>query len=104
MLGVIAVEDGEPLGAAHGALLDARSAELAIVIARGARSRGVGRALLLALMAELRARGYTRFVANALYENRPFARLARSAGLHVDHSHGPAVFWVRDLEQRPLVN
>jgi GNAT superfamily N-acetyltransferase len=103
MLGVIAVEDGEPLGAAHGALLDENSAELAIILTRGARGRGIGRALLLALINELRARGYTRFIANALHENQSFARLARSAGLHADHSQGSVVSWVRDLQQEALV-
>lgn len=105
MLGVLALESDIPLGAAHGALLaDGRSAELAIVVAEDARGRGVGRVLLQTLMGRLEARGYTRFVAEAMHENAGFAALAKSVGLRPDHSSASSIFWVRDLlEERTAV-
>jgi GNAT superfamily N-acetyltransferase len=96
MLGVIAFENGEPLGTAHAALVDERSAEFAIVVAEGARRRGVGRALALALVAELEARGYSRFVAHALRDNVGFTHLAHSLGLHIEKAEGSEATWVHE--------
>ena len=96
-IGVIAFHGTEPLGAAHAVLLDAESAELAIVVARGTRHVGVGTALLDALIARAKARGLRRLVACALRENHPFEHLARHAGFVVDQADGAAWHWVLDL-------
>ncbi len=97
MIGVIAHEDVVPMGAAHAALLDDESAELAIVVSRDARHLGVGTALLDALIAQLKERGFRRLIACALRENHPFEKLARHAGFHVEQSEGPALRWVLPL-------
>lgn len=97
MLGTIAFDGDEPLGAAHAVLLDAESAELAIVVAAGARHRGVGAALLDALIARLRARGYRKLIACAMRENHPFDRLAKRAGFHVETADGATLRWALAL-------
>jgi GNAT superfamily N-acetyltransferase len=96
MIGAIAFDGETPLGAAHAALLDERTAELAIVVADGARKRGVGRTLLATLMGELGNRGYMHFVANSLRDNAGFAALARSLGFRCERADGAEMFWVRD--------
>jgi acetyltransferase len=96
-LGEIAFDGNVPLGAAHAVLLDAETAELAIVVARGARHDGVGTALVDALIARLKARGVRRLVACALRENRAFEHLARHAGFVVDQADGAAWHWTLSL-------
>ena len=97
MVGMIAFDDTAPLGAAHAALLDEQTAELAIVVARGERHHGVGSALLAALIAELKRRGYQRVIACALRENTPFGTLARHAGFTIEEADGGTVRWVLRL-------
>jgi GNAT superfamily N-acetyltransferase len=97
-LGMLAEEDGEPLGAAHAALLDDRVAELAIVVSENARRRGVGNALLTALIARLRTLGYRELVASALRENKAFAALARRHGFTMQRVDGIALRWVLPLQ------
>jgi acetyltransferase len=101
MLGVIAFDGELPLGAAHAALLDDDTAELAIVVARHARRLGVGTACLDALIGHLRERGFRRLIACALRENHPFEHLARRAGFHVEVSDGAALRWVLSLAGDP---
>jgi GNAT superfamily N-acetyltransferase len=84
ILGFIAEEDGKPLGAAHAVGIDERSAELAIIVAQDARRRGVARALLTRLIAELPAHGYKELIAYALRENRAFSGLAKTVGMNPD--------------------
>jgi L-amino acid N-acyltransferase YncA len=100
MIGMIAFEQATPLGAAHAALLDERTAELAIVVARGERHHGVGAALLDALVAELKRRRYQRLIACALRENTPFGTLAKRAGFTVDEAEGATLRWVLSLTAR----
>jgi RimJ/RimL family protein N-acetyltransferase len=97
MIGMIAFDGKTPLGTAHAALLDDESAELAIVVARAARRRGVGTALIDALTARLRELGFRRLIACALRENRPLEKLAKHAGFHVELADGPALRWVLAL-------
>jgi GNAT superfamily N-acetyltransferase len=97
MIGVIAHDGTIPLGAAHAALLDAETAELAIVVARDARHHGVGTALLDALIAGLQARGYRRLIAFALRENHPLTTLVKHAGFAVERADGNALRWVLPL-------
>jgi RimJ/RimL family protein N-acetyltransferase len=100
MIGMIAFEQATPLGAAHAALLDERTAELAIVVARGERQHGVGAALLDALVAELKRRRYQRLIACALRENTPFGTLAKRAGFTVEEAEGATLRWVLSLTAR----
>jgi len=97
MIGMIAHEGDVPLGAAHAALLDDQTAELAIVVASGARHQGVGSALLDALIARLKTRGYRRLLACALRENHAFEHLAKHAGFHVEQAEGATFRWVLAL-------
>jgi RimJ/RimL family protein N-acetyltransferase len=103
MVGVIAFDGDSPLGAAHAALIDDDSGELAIVVARAARRRGVGTALIDALIVRLRERGLRRLIANALRENRPLEKLAKRAGFHVEVADGPALRWVLALTPEDAV-
>jgi len=96
-MGVIAFDDAAPLGAAHAVLVDDETAELAIVVAGGARHEGVGTALLDALIARLKQRGLRRLIACSLRENRAFEHLARHAGFTVDLADGAAWRWVLPL-------
>jgi L-amino acid N-acyltransferase YncA len=94
MIGMIAFEETAPLGAAHAALLDEQTAELAIVVASGERHHGVGAALLDALIAELKRRGYQRLIACALRENTPFGTLAKRTGFIIDEAEGGTLRWL----------
>ena len=94
MFGMIAEEDGSGLGAAHAAVIDAASVELGIVVAQDARRRGVGVALLEALIARAKERGYAKLVAVSLRENHPFEALARRFGFTVERAEGDAFWWV----------
>jgi GNAT superfamily N-acetyltransferase len=94
MIGVIAFDGETPLGAAHAARIDAESDELAIVVPGAARRRGVGTALVDALIVRLRERGSRRLAAYALRENRALERLVKRAGFHVELADGPALRWV----------
>jgi acetyltransferase len=97
MLGMIAFDGETPLGTAHAALIDDASAELAIVVARAARRRGVGTALVAALIVRLRELGFRRLIACALRENRPLENLAKHFGFRVELAEGPAFRWVLEL-------
>jgi GNAT superfamily N-acetyltransferase len=99
MIGVLAEDDdGNALGAAHAALLDAESAELAIVVARDARRRGVATAMVQSIIVMLEARGYRRLIGCALRENRPFVHLAKRFAFVPEMAEGAAVRWVRPLD------
>jgi RimJ/RimL family protein N-acetyltransferase len=99
LVGLIAesAPGGEPLGTAHGALLPGGRAELAIIVAAGARERGVGKTLMTALITHLRERGYHRIVAHSLQENVAFARLAQSLGMRIERTEGADVLWSLSL-------
>jgi len=96
MVGLIALDGSRAVGAAHAALLGDRSAELAVIVAGDGRERGVGKTLLLTLITYLERRGFYRFVAHSLQDNRAFARLATSVGLQIEHVEGADVRWARE--------
>jgi GNAT superfamily N-acetyltransferase len=100
--GFIALDDvGRPLGAAHGIEIDETKAELAVIVARDARRRGVARALVRAVVDALRSAGVREMVGYALRENRPFAGLAPSVGMQPDPIDDPMVTtWRLDLTPR----
>jgi acetyltransferase len=99
-IGAIAFDGETPLGTAHAVLIGDGSAELAIVVARAGRRRGVGTALLDAVIVRLRERGIRRLIACALRENRPLEGLVKHAGFHVELADGPAFRWVLELTPR----
>jgi GNAT superfamily N-acetyltransferase len=84
MFGFIALDGNRPLGTAHAIAIDAKTAELAILVAADSRRKGVARALVARLTEELRRAGFTSLVAYSLRENTPFARLARAIGMRPD--------------------
>jgi GNAT superfamily N-acetyltransferase len=92
-IGFIAEEGTEALGAAHAFSLGDGRAELAIVVARDARRRGVGRALVERIKAELQASAHSALVAYALGANAGFSRLARSAGMRSRGSESGVTTW-----------
>ncbi|GAC1590747.1 MAG: hypothetical protein NVS3B28_17980 [Candidatus Velthaea sp.] len=98
-IGFIALDDGIPLGAAHGIAIDEHTAELAIVVAHDARRRGVGFALISALTAEIRRRGTHALVAISLAHNTAFAKLAKATGLTVERSDGLTLYWKLETSQ-----
>lgn len=101
MFGVIAEEGGVAYGAAHAALIDATTAELGIVVTQGARKRGVGSALLAALIGHLKERGFVKLVAISLHGNSAFEALARRVGFTVERADGDALWWVLMLAEVP---
>jgi len=98
MIGFIAEENGVPLGAAHGVRIDERTAELAIVVARDVRRRGVAKALMARLFDELANLGYTSAVGYSLRANVPFVHLAKSIGMRAGPADdGLVVTWRQSL-------
>jgi len=99
-IGAIAFDPG-PLGAAHAIEIDARTTELAIVVARGGRRRGIARVLLAWVIDAAAAAGYESLIAYALRENAGFTALARGAGMVAEPyptSEGTTVVWRLDLQ------
>jgi acetyltransferase len=93
-IGFIAFDGTEPLGTAHAIAMDERTAELAVVVARSGRRRGVARALLERVIEEARERGIRELVGYALRINVPFSMLARGFGMIPDPmSDGATVTW-----------
>lgn len=92
-VGYIAFDGTVALGSAHAVAIDERSAELAIVVAHDARRRGVGLALVAALVAEVRRRGTHELVAISLAQNTAFAKLAEATGLVLERSDGSTLLW-----------
>lgn len=98
-IGFIAEEDGVALGSAHAVAIDERSDELAIVVARDARRRGVGYALVRAVADEVRRRGIRRLYAISLSSNSAFSHLALATGfVHERTESGTLVWRLADLE------
>lgn len=80
MIGLLAIEDGKAVGAAH-AFIDAdrSSAEFAVEVRPDYRHRGIGGRLLAAAVEELRKRGIHELVAHSLFDNAEFALIAAEA-------------------------
>jgi len=80
MLGYVAIEDGEVVGAAHAFIDQPRSiAEFAVEVRPEYRHRGVGGKLLEHVIRELRAHGVHELVAHSLFDNTEFALVAADA-------------------------
>jgi GNAT superfamily N-acetyltransferase len=101
IIGFIALEDGKPLGAAHALAVGDGVAELAVVVARSARRRGVARALLEHVIETAGKAGFAVLIAYALRENRGFTAIARSLHMQPDPmSDGATVTWRLDLRSQ----
>jgi L-amino acid N-acyltransferase YncA len=93
---VVAEEDGEVLGWARAGEYSDRCVydgvgEYAVYVARAARGRAVGRALLEALAAEAERRGYHKLLSRIFPENAASLALARACGFRevgVHRRHG----------------
>lgn len=81
MVGLLAVEGGKALGAAHAFIEDDGSAEFAVEVRPDYRHHGIGGKLLAALVEQLRERGVRELVAHSLYDNSEFALIAAEANM-----------------------
>ena len=100
MIGLVAVEDGRALGAAHG-FVDGTRAEVSIAVRPEMRRHGIGGKLLGELIEELRGRGVREVVAHSLHENREFGELAREAHMHGQWEDGGVTQWRLRLDEPP---
>jgi acetyltransferase len=80
MVGLIAVEDGRAVGAAH-AFIDDGSAEFAVEVRPDRRHHGIGGKLLAEIVRRLREQGVRELVAHSLYDNAEFALIASEADM-----------------------
>ncbi len=80
MIGLIAVEDGRAVGAAH-AFIDRESAEFAVEVRPDCRHHGVGGKLLAEIARRSRERGVRELVAHSLCDNTEFALIASEASM-----------------------
>jgi GNAT superfamily N-acetyltransferase len=79
------------------------TAEIAIVVEDGWQHRGLGALLLDALLAAAEARGWHRFTANVLADNRPMLRvLSRLA--HVQRRELAGGVLTIEFERRPMTS
>lgn len=93
-IGFIAIdEDGTALGSAHAVAIDGAATELAIVVAHDARRRGIGRALVGAVVDEVRRIGTHDLVALSLAQNHAFAKLARAFGFTLESRDALTLNW-----------
>ena len=95
--GYIAFDGTEPLGSAHAIIVSPGVRELAVVVARESRGRGVASALLRVIVDDLKRRNDRELIALSLPTNLAFVRLARSIGMKPKGSDGFAVTWSLDL-------
>ena len=82
---IVAADAGDVLGYAYATRFSERAAyrwavETTIYIAAGAQGRGVGRTLYAALLATLRAQGFTQGIARIALPNPPSIALHRALG------------------------
>ena len=95
--GYIAFDGTEALGSAHALVVSPGVRELAVVVARESRGRGVASALLRVIIDDLKRRNDRELIALSLPTNLAFVRLARSIGMKPNGSDGFAVTWSLDL-------
>jgi hypothetical protein len=81
VFGLIAEQHSRPLGVAHAFFIDEGRAEIAMLVANGARCVGVGRLLFDRLIAALQQRRCTSVIAFALAQNGAVSDLARATGV-----------------------
>ena len=94
MIGLLAVEDGKAVGAAHVFIDDARSTgEFAVEVRPDYRHRGIGGKLLTAASEEAHARGVRELVAHSLFDNSEFAAIASEAHMKAESEGAGVRLW-----------
>lgn len=94
MLGYLAIENGEAIGAAHAFLDEMRSsAEFAVEVRPDHRHRGIGGKLLEHVIHELRAHGVRELVAHSLFDNTEFALVAVGAHMRPEREGAGTNLW-----------
>jgi GNAT superfamily N-acetyltransferase len=93
MLGLIAIEDGKAVGAAHAFIDTDGNAEFAVEVRPDYRHRGIGGKLLSALVESLRERGVHEVVAHSLLDNAEFALVASEAHMHSESEGAGVRLW-----------
>ena len=94
MIGLIAIQDGKALGAAHGFIDTQRStAEFAIEVRPDYRHRGIGSKLMATMIEELKRRGVRELVAHSLWDNSEFALIASDAHMQPKSEGGGVNLW-----------
>lgn len=98
MIGLLAIENGKALGAAH-AFIDAHksSAEFAIEVRPDYRHQGIGGRLTAAIVTELKKRGIQELFAHSLSDNREFAHIASEANMRVEREGAGVNLWRLEL-------
>ena len=93
MMGLIAIEDGKALGAAHAFIDTDGSAELAVQVRPDYRHQGIGGKLLSSLVERLRERGVHELVAHSLFDNAEFALIASESQMRSEAEGGGVSLW-----------
>ncbi len=101
VVGFVAEDHGEPIGAAHAVVGADGTAELAIEVVPTGRHHGVGTRLVGIVAAELRRRGVRELVAYALAGNSAFAEMAHTCGMHAGEIEDGVVTWRLPLGEVP---
>ena len=96
-VGIIALDEGEAVGAAHAFIDDEGTAEFAVVVRPGHRHEGIGGGLLAAVAGELKARGAKEIIAHSLRENTEFGLIAREAQMRPQWEGPGIVRWTMKL-------
>lgn len=81
---IVAEEDGAPVGYTFWQIHGPRAHVVQVVVDEGARSRGVGRALMEEVRRRVLAAGCTRWVLNVKQENAAAIRLYENCGLAIE--------------------
>jgi len=93
MIGMLAIEDGKALGAAHAFIDEDDSAEFAVEVRPDNRHQGIGGKLLAALVEALRERGVRELVAHSLFDNSEFALIACEAHMKPEPEGAGVNLW-----------
>ncbi len=93
VIGLVAEDRNEHVGAAHAVLDPSGVAEIEVVVVPGDRHHGIGSHLVARLIEELRARRAREVLAYSISENVAFAGVARACGMHVAGADGGIVEW-----------
>jgi len=94
MIGLMAIENGEAVGAAHAFIDEARSsAEFAVQVRPEYRHRGIGGQLLEHAIRELHKRGVRELVAHSFIDNSEFTLVATDAHMRPEREGAGVNLW-----------
>jgi acyl-CoA synthetase (NDP forming)/RimJ/RimL family protein N-acetyltransferase len=99
---LVAVHEGHVVGVASASVIDATTAEIALLVDDSLQGKGVATALLEQLRRDARRRGFSTFAADVLVGNVRMLRVLHDAGfsLHEQRDHG-VVSLTMDLTVTP---